>query len=81
MREAPITPAFVATNRMVAARIPTYTLSPLSSQPSTPMFSTTPRIGSFENPPCSGGNASSVVYSPLISFTGSADRATAGRVK
>ena len=74
-------PAFVAMNRIVAASTPTYSWSERSTPPSRPRLSTTPRIGSFAKPPCSGGSASSVVSSPLISFTGSAERAISGSVK
>ena len=40
-----------------------------------------PSTGSFWNPPWSGGSASRVVSCPLISFTGSAERAISGSVK
>ncbi len=46
-----------------------------------PRFWTTPRIGSFAKPPSSGGSASSVVSSPSISSTGSAESAMNGSVK
>ena len=47
IRDAPMTPAFVAMKRIVAASTPTYTSAASSKPPSSPMFSTTPRIGSF----------------------------------
>ena len=74
-------PAFVAMKRIVAASTPTYSCSARSTPPSRPRLSTTPRIGSFAKPPCSGGSARSVVSSPSIIFTGSAESAMSGSVK
>jgi hypothetical protein len=81
MRDAPITPAFVAMKRIVAARIPTYTLRMSRKAPEMPRFSTSPSTGSLAKPPSSGGRPSSVWYSPFTNVTGSAERAIAGSVK
>src|SRR5262249_57446942 len=53
MRDAPITPAFVAMKRIVAARTPTYTFASDSRNPCRPRFSTSPSTGSFLKP-CGG---------------------------
>ena len=68
-RETPISPAFVAMKRIVAASIPTYISAAPWSAPRS-MFCTTPSTGSPANSVAS-------TVSPFT--TGIADSATAGR--
>jgi len=60
MRDAPMTPAFVAMKRIVAASIPTYTFRTESNAPWMPRCSTRPSTGSLAKPPFSGPRPSTV---------------------
>ena len=71
-------PAFVAMNRMVAARMPTYTSIGCWKMPRSNCL-TTPSTGSPAKPPWLSGSPSSVEYEPSACWvTGSADSAMDG---